>query len=48
MSHKRHHRQPPPADSHELRRTFIIATAQSLMREVLVIVLREVWRGGPW
>ncbi len=43
-----HRRQPPPADGHELRRTFIAATAQSLIREALVIILRETWRGGPW
>lgn len=48
MSHKRRRRQPPPEDSHELGRTFIVAAAQGLIREVLVIVLREVWRGGPW
>jgi hypothetical protein len=48
MSHKRHRRQPPPVESDELKRTLIVATAQGLIREALVIILREIWRGGPW
>ena len=35
-------------EGRELRRTLIIAIAQSFLREVLVIILRELWRGGPW
>ncbi len=47
MSRKRH-RPPPPADDRKLKRTIFVAAAQSLIREALVIVLRELWRGGPW
>jgi hypothetical protein len=47
MSRKRH-RPPPPEDDRELRRTVIVAAIQGLIREALVAVLREIWRGGPW
>jgi hypothetical protein len=47
MSRKKRH-PSPPADGQELRRAFIVATAQSFIREALLIVLREIWRGGPW
>jgi hypothetical protein len=46
VSRKRHH--PPPPDDHELRRTVVLAAVQGLIREALLVVLREIWRGGPW
>jgi hypothetical protein len=48
MSPTRRHRQPLPEADRELRRTVIVATAQCLIREALVVILREIWRGGPW
>ncbi len=48
MSPKRRRRQLPPVDDREVKRTVFLAMAQSLIREALVIVLREIWRGGPW
>jgi hypothetical protein len=42
---------PPPSDDdhrHEFWRRVTDAVAQGLSREVLVIILREVWRHGPW
>ena len=41
---------PPEAEDHrrEFWRRITDAVAQSLSREVLVIILREVWRHGPW
>ena len=44
MSRKRHRHQPPPAEDHELRRVLLAG----VVREVLEIILRELWRGGPW
>ena len=40
----------PEGDGHrrELRQRIAAAIAQGLSREVLVIILREVWRQGPW
>jgi len=49
MSNKRRRRQSPPADDRERWwRIISLAAVQSLAREALVIVLREIWRGGPW
>jgi hypothetical protein len=48
MTPKRHPRHSPPADDRELRRTLIGAAVQSLIREALTVILREIWRGGPW
>lgn len=48
MHVSKHRRQPPPAEDLKLRRYVIGAIAQGFAREVLVIILREVWRGGPW
>lgn len=41
---------PPEEDDHhrEFWRRIAAAVAQGLSREVLVIILREVWRQGPW
>ena len=47
MSRKKRHHPPPPVDDRELQRTIIVAAVQSFIREALVIVLREIWRGGP-
>ncbi len=38
----------PPEEDRELRRRVILAAVQGFAREALVILLREVWRGGPW
>lgn len=48
MPAPRHRRQPPPADGRELRRVFFADVVQSLIREALVVILREIWRGVPW
>jgi hypothetical protein len=47
MSHKRHH-PPPPEVDRELRRTVIAAAVQGLVREALVVIFGDVWRGGRW
>lgn len=39
---------PPEGDHREFWRRMADAIAQGLSREVLVIILREVWRHGPW
>jgi hypothetical protein len=47
---KKHDRQPgqqPPGDS-DLGRKLTLAAVQGLAREALAILLREVWRTGPW
>jgi hypothetical protein len=44
----RHRRRSPPADDRELSKAIIRIVAQGLFREALLIVLREIWRGGPW
>jgi hypothetical protein len=38
----------PEGDYRELWRRITDAIAQGLSREILVIILREVWRQGPW
>ena len=38
----------PEGDHREFWRRVTDAIAQGLSREVLVIILREVWRHGPW
>lgn len=48
MSRKRHRSPPPPEEERELRRTIIVAAVQGLIREALAVILREMWRGGPW
>jgi hypothetical protein len=48
MPTSRHRRQSPPADDHELRRLALASVVQGLIREALVIILREIWHGGPW
>jgi len=48
MSRKRHRRPPPPADDREVKRTVILTVVQGLIRELIEIILRELWRGGPW
>jgi hypothetical protein len=43
------HRSPsPPKDDRQLWRTVGAAIVQGLSREALVVILREIWRGGPW
>ena len=44
----KHRRQPPPTDDRKLRRYLLGAMAEGFAREALAIILREVWRGGPW
>ena len=39
---------PSEGDHREWRQRIAAAIAQGLSREVLVIILREVWRQGPW
>ena len=41
---------PPPEDDHResWRSKMAAAIAQGLSRELLVIILKEVWRQGPW
>ena len=39
---------PPEGNHREFWRRVTDAIAQGLSREVLVIILREVWRSGPW
>ncbi len=39
---------PPEGDHREFWRRMADAVAQGLTREALVIILREVWRQGPW
>jgi hypothetical protein len=39
---------PSEDDRRELWRRVADAIAQALSREVLVIILTEVWRQGPW
>jgi hypothetical protein len=48
MSGKRHRRPPSSADDRELKRTVILTVAQGFIRELVAIILREIWRGGPW
>ena len=43
----RKHRSPPEEDR-ELRRRVVLAIVQGFAREALAILLREIWRGGPW
>jgi hypothetical protein len=38
----------PEGDHREFWRRVADAIAQGLSREALVIILREVWRSGPW
>jgi hypothetical protein len=40
----------PPKDDHReaWRSRITAAIAQGLSRELLLIILREVWRQGPW
>jgi len=44
----RHRHHPPPDNDRELRRVLLAGVVQNLIREVLEIILREIWRGGPW
>jgi hypothetical protein len=39
---------PSEGDHREFWRKIAAAVAQGLSREVLVIIVREVWRQGPW
>jgi hypothetical protein len=48
MHAPKHRRHTPPADDRKLRRCLLGAIAEGFVREALVIILREVWRGGPW
>ena len=40
--------ESPEGDRREFWRRIADAIAQGLSREALVIILREVWRHGPW
>lgn len=47
MSQQR--QKPPSPNDHEpWWRVLIAAIAQGVSREALVIILKEVWRQGPW
>jgi len=48
MSKSRRRLKPPPADDHDLRHVLFAAAVQDLVREVLMVILRELVRGGPW
>jgi hypothetical protein len=48
MPQPRHRRQSTPADDREVRRVIYAALLQNFIREVLVVILKEIWRGGPW
>jgi hypothetical protein len=39
---------PSEYDRREFWRRVMAAIAQGVSREALVIILREVWRQGPW
>jgi hypothetical protein len=47
MSHKRQ-KPPSPNDHESWWRVLFAAIAQGASREALVIILKEVWRQGPW
>ena len=38
----------PEGDRREFWHRITDAVTQGLVREALVVILREVWRGGPW
>jgi hypothetical protein len=42
------HRRDPDSGDRELRRIAYSALLQGLVREALVVILREIWRGGSW
>jgi hypothetical protein len=39
---------PEGDDRREFWRRMVAAVAQGVSREALVIILKEVWRQGPW
>lgn len=47
MSQQRQ-KPPSPNDPEPWWRVLIAAIAQGVSREALVIILKEVWRQGPW